>query len=673
VKKVILRFFKAISGRMPAITAFTVLIGFLHPVLAAESQVILTAGAGVLRGQGAVVRPGWMPVMARIENRGPALNADLVAVNSSGTFHARKAIFVAAGDVKTFWLYVLVGNYTRKEKEEIADTRVSVSVVKDDAVVVSRDAQFVLSTMSGGTTSSYNVLLFASKEGREDSLGAIRGETMDYNDRTYIHITKPQPLSKGEKIELPDSEIGYESVDLIVFNEFNFDDLKHESRRAIRRWILSGGKVLFSPGSAAWLKSNFITDLVPIGDNNVKVVPGLKNIPKLEEEFNSRLDGTKEFDVIFPAGVEDMQAINEIREPECANLVIFSGAPAGFGTAFFLALDVGKDPWRRWPGFLPMWRDLMERADRSIFGRQKENRAGDGRLDAEMCEMVSGTAKLPPIGLVSALIIFYLVLVGPVNYYVLKLFDKQALIVFTVPLIAAFYLGVIFTAGYISKGTSNVVRKFTTIEMKGGLPLARVNSHFSVYASSAGRYRVESAPSAAIYETYKAESARSAGSVVVRQDQDAGFTVADHFIGLWSIAFFSTSSFEELRGGFSVKAEEGSRLCEVANGTPYAVARGYAKVGNAYYSFGAIPAGGKASSDESSSALSMFDLGRFLFGRGEESFDMKSLQTAGISETDFEFIGVLETDPAAFKLDEDYTIDKGATLVVVRDDPMRGK
>ena len=84
-----------------------------------------------------------------------------------------------------------------------------------------------------------------------------------------------------------------------------------------------------------------------------------------------------------------------------------------------------------------------------------------------------GVRTLPSQGLVVTLVLSFVVVVGPLNYLLLRRRDKQLLLVLTVPALSALWTALILTTGYVTKGRSTVARRLTLLEVELGARAAR--------------------------------------------------------------------------------------------------------------------------------------------------------------------------------------------------------
>jgi hypothetical protein len=627
--------------------------------------------AGILRS-GSSYTSGWLPVRVRIRNSGDDFRAELLALNSSGTYTVRRRIFIQAGTKKTIWLYMYVGEYAGER--EISDEWISVSMVRGERVLhppVKRNIAVGASSRVGGYC--YNILVLADKT-RKDVLQLLQSAQIDYNGNTEAYITWPKPPAKDSPLDLPDRAIGYNSVDLIVFNEFDFNKLTPRQRQAIREWVFAGGKVLLSPGSADWLRSEFIRSLVPISQENIVQPKEMERLPSLEEQcgrFNTKV----KFNVYEVKKSKSLELTDLFRNHK-PSVPIFSMARAGCGRVFFLSVDIGKPPFLLWSSTRSMWqrfhRNLQQPPTRFY---SKPGTPGtsfsDGRTNSEMCRFLDTSInKLPPVALISFLIIFYLVIVGPINYFTLKRMDKQILIVFTVPALAIIYLVIIFVAGYMSKGVTNVLQKLTCVEMIEGESFAKVSTSFSLYSSSATEYKLAVDVRSTLYEIHHSDADKRKPKTHHFR-QNGGFAVEEYNLNLWALGYFHATSFRDAGG--SVTCKSGDNQCVLSNDTDYHILRGILYENDRFYYVEDVPPKGQGYVKLDKPGTEKLILEKVLLGEEENSFDKEVLAYFGISggTPNFRFVGLMkkEHDPTKIKLEGGYDLALDCVLLVIRRKP----
>ena len=96
---------------------------------------------------------------------------------------------------------------------------------------------------------------------------------------------------------------------------------------------------------------------------------------------------------------------------------------------------------------------------------------------------------LPSLQLTGALVLLYVLLVGPVNYLVLGAMRRRALAWVTVPLIAIIAAGGAYGAGVLTKGRSVQANQVTILHLQPGSDRAYQETYTGIMAPTRGDYQ----------------------------------------------------------------------------------------------------------------------------------------------------------------------------------------
>jgi hypothetical protein len=149
---------------------------------------------------------------------------------------------------------------------------------------------------------------------------------------------------------------------------------------------------------------------------------------------------------------------------------------------------LGFDPTTSWLADgddwdTPLWRRLLP--GRTAGGLSLSD---DGTIAQAVTNLPS--LALPPIGGLLVLLFGYIVLVGPVNYLVLKRIDRREWAWVTVPaLIAVFTLGS-FGIGALMRGSDVIVHEVGVVRGAPGTTAATIQSYLGIFSPSRSTFQV---------------------------------------------------------------------------------------------------------------------------------------------------------------------------------------
>src|SRR6266568_2992615 len=121
------------------------------------------------------------------------------------------------------------------------------------------------------------------------------------------------------------------------------------------------------------------------------------------------------------------------------------------------------------------------------FGVQSTIGTRSGALSSTLGNLPG--LDLPSLQLTGALVLLYVLLVGPVNYLVLGAMRRRALAWVTVPLIAVIAAGGAYGAGVFTKGRSVQANQITILHLQPGWDRAYQETYTGIMAPSRGDYQ----------------------------------------------------------------------------------------------------------------------------------------------------------------------------------------
>ena len=296
--------------------------------------------------------------------------------------------------------------------------------------------------------------------------------------------------------------IDLDSVDAIVMAAGSGYAIDSSDSLLLSEWVSAGGHLVVSVGSerSKWLASP-MSSWVPIRVSGDRLVSdsdlrGLETLSLAGERipFQGRVGGA----------VLDM--------PDGRTRVVSLGGPLigevayGFGRVTMLAVDIDREPLARWIDLPLLVRRLVEGAGSDDgAGAVESSRSGDrvGRAlsysgISDLKTQLQGvqdefpSVKRPGVWQVFLLVIAVLLLVGPVDYFVVRRVLKRPRATWvTLPLIILATAGLAVWSGQVAGGDLVLVNQLDVldIDMQTGRVVGR--SWATIYSGQSRRLRIE--------------------------------------------------------------------------------------------------------------------------------------------------------------------------------------
>ncbi len=404
----------------------------------------------------------WIPVRVTARNRSAnTISGTLEIPDSSTSGNNNNNQFCCGPPAAYRALYqmsvVLPGDATKQ-----LTLYVPASSIGSGLDVQLRDAGGVLATGSDSPTTFDTSL----------SVGAL---TTDPASISWIKHIDPHTGSAISLVRLTPDMLdplpeALANFDLIVVNDGSVARLDRDQLAAIEQYVRNGGALVLV-GGPGWQETlrPLPADLIPgrlTGTRTVANLLGLMSIQK-----------------VSPPKSESPTGISVLRDPQGTVLASTAGVPLavqaalGKGQLLYLAFDPSLDPMAHWSASARIMTRLFVRAAPTAVGRTTlpqgmsapslfSNQFGPPLNIAGELDNVPAAA-LPSILLFIILTVLYIVLLGPLNFLVLRRFRRREFMWVTIPLGAILCMGATFGVAYHLKGSTVLINTVGMVTLDG--------------------------------------------------------------------------------------------------------------------------------------------------------------------------------------------------------------
>lgn len=280
---------------------------------------------------------------------------------------------------------------------------------------------------------------------------------------------------------MPDRWFGYGGVDVVVLSTRDpqfvarlAQDSMSARRTALLDWVRRGGQLVLTIGSSRREVSRELLPRLPLVDAKVTGSETLKAFPALSLQW-------------CKMGVQKAPLLNmEVTTLELGNGVhvlvregdrpILLETSCGLGRVIVTAFDLEDPKFTNWDGQLSFWTKLQQeisplvapRGAKAVEGvRWGENEERDDLRD-QLRANLEAFEEITPIsfGWVALFIVLYIILVGPLDYFILKKVFKRlewTWLTFPIAVVGASVLA--YVAAYSVKGEELRTNKIDLIDI----------------------------------------------------------------------------------------------------------------------------------------------------------------------------------------------------------------
>ncbi len=442
------------------IVAFFILLlaGFSPPPQ--ENDISLSVEAGF--GSNGYYRAGeWTPLRVTVSSESENVNGFL-RVRLPGGLDGVESGFQTpinfdrrSGDA-TLFLYTVLPSFARE---------VEVELVRDDGRIVSRGIDDVSQIAA-----------------RDVMYGVITESLTGTIDTTRI------PVGRGDNFqvnwalsEIPPDPNVLRSLDIMVFFDVDTGNLSVEQREALNAWIAGGGHLMVM-GGANWQRTSAgLADLLPVQIEGT--VPDV-SIEALGPFLASTTGGLEE-----PTVISDIAPFegSEVLLRSADNYPLIVRAEAGAGKVDYLAFDPQTAPLDEYDDLPRLWFELTT-------NQSPEPSWTDGFVDwssAQRAVRVASNFDFPSVLQLLTFLGIYVLLIGPINYVLLRFLRRHELAWFTIPIFIVGFTVVAYFYGFSLRGNEPSVNHISVIQVWDDSELARVDTVFGIFSPRRTTFDVE--------------------------------------------------------------------------------------------------------------------------------------------------------------------------------------
>lgn len=453
-----------VPGRRPiraSRTSRAVLVGLLltlvagmaiaaRPVPAAAAEAPTMEAAVMLDGHGRV--GSWMAIEVRLRNDGPAMTGELRLTGGM----QRKTTFGAAVDLPP------------------QSNQVHLLYAQPPAFGGVLDVELV----AGGRTVATTPVAFTVHDQSQLVVGVVAEQPESIVPQLDL-VPSPNggrpaviPLRPAD---LPERVEAWATLDRLIWQDAESGQLSPAQGEALRGWIAGGGRLVIAGGTAgAGVLSGFPDDLLPYRPAaTVDVAPA---------SLSSLLGDVPVAATDVPALAGDLARGRAL--VTVGDRVVAADMSFGSGSVTIL----GFDPGHGWIADL----DAVE----SLWRRLLPPRTGGPVIGGDDSPLVNAVSQLPalalpPIGGLLVLLGGYILLIGPINYLVLRRLDRREWAWVTMPVLILVFAAGAYGFGAALRGLDVIVNEVAIVRGAAGTTQGTAQVYLGLFSPSRGTYQVE--------------------------------------------------------------------------------------------------------------------------------------------------------------------------------------
>lgn len=403
-----------------------------------------------------------------------------------------------------------------------------------------------------------------------------------------------QLLSNYEPISLdasnfPDRREVLSAFSLLIFNNIDTGTFRPEQLTALNAWLEDGGVLIIGTGLNGKKTLDGLTaNIVP------NVVGELKEVgsPALLEDLTQRQVLSEAPLQIMDINTQEGKVL--LGDGEHNLVWMFQ---KGEGIAYLSAFDLGTEPILSWTGNKLLWENLLSQSLNPGIASRLRNPFEKNQYQIGLGEVLGyiEAMEMPSIMLILFLFLFYLALVGPFNYMVLKKIDRREWSWITIPALSIIFAVLIFGLGYNTKGGELIINTISVVDLDANQERGNLTNHIGIFIPRRGDYEVEVDRFALLSPgiKYNSHLANYSAASEARMVQGNPSRILFDNLNIWTMETFETDTIPVEMGHIQsdLYYELGKVKGTVTNNTLYPLENLVIYTPSAFVEVGSIAAG----------------------------------------------------------------------------------
>ena len=443
----------AVRGNVLRVVA---VLGLLLSALGATTGPVAAADAPTMQARimlGGHARIGsWVAIAVHLKNDGPAVSGELrLSAGASGQTRFVTVVDLPTGSDKTYVLYAQPPSF---------GSTLEVTLVDGDTKVASATAPFIVHDAT-------QLVVAVIAEHPDRIVGNL--DLLPNQNQVNPVVVSITPDDLPERVE------AWGTIDRIIWQDVESSRLSTRQLDALRGWVAGGGRLVIAGGTLGPKALAAFPDvLLPYRPVVTTDVPAASLSGILGE-----LPSTATTLPALSGQLVEGRALATVGDQ-----VVAAERGYGSGSVTLLGFDPSVDWIAKTDTAQNLWRRLLP--PRTSGGLSFSD---DNMLVSAVSQLPA--LALPPVGGLLVLLVGYILLIGPLNYLVLRRLDRREWAWFTMPILIIVFAVGAYAFGAVLRGNDLIVNEIAIVRGAPGAADGTAQVYFGVFSPSRGVYQLQ--------------------------------------------------------------------------------------------------------------------------------------------------------------------------------------
>lgn len=414
----------------------------------------------------------WLPLHVTLANAGPALRAEVRAdtTEAGGQTTYSMPVELPTGARKRLTLYVQPPSFAQAVRVRLTDGARDLAN-QSVQLTVERNINYLVGVIAPRSEAFAALGGLTLNSAVDEQAAMLGGQQLA---RTITRI--PMSLS-----DIPDRPEGLRLLDALILSGVDTSELTPDQKQALQAWVEQGGRLILGGGAGAARLLNGLPEALTEGWLPIDSPTEISLLDALGEFGEQAVRVPGPFTAAWPAAGRALI--------EQDDRVLLAERLQGKGHVNYAALDLSGSPFDAWAGAAAFWAKLLTPG--SAYPINTPPDAAPRLLRANSLYYALQNLpvlELPSIDWLAGLLAVYIVLVGPVNYFILRKTRRLAWGWITILGLTLLFSAGTFAFGSSIRGGDVIINQISMLVFDARGIASPVQSYVGIFSPDRGAY-----------------------------------------------------------------------------------------------------------------------------------------------------------------------------------------
>ncbi len=335
-----------------------------------------------------------------------------------------------------------------------------------------------VSVVANGNELTRSVVRLNPVPAEQMLIGVVSSDATLLNNLSLIALPNNAStvVTRLDEAQWPSDAMLLAGLDVIFLHDLPSNQLDAAQLAALELWVRLGGQLVVGGGIHAEATTPALTEWLPVEVGPLGSNVATDSLGRLarRNDLNSSVPTLTAHAVTLRSGARSLDDAD-----------LLTSLDFGAGQVIFAAFDLAA--LRPWAGEANLWERVVRPEARMLIGQSFRWRSENLLRDALQLPAL----RLPSIGMLALLVLGYIVVIGPLNFLLLRRLRRVEFAWLTTPALVVLFLAFTYGASFVLRGNRPQLTQLAIVQGFEGGPQAQSTTFVGLFSPQRRSYTLQ--------------------------------------------------------------------------------------------------------------------------------------------------------------------------------------